>query len=187
MAAVYSFVEVSHGAYAHDVLPAVMLLEYLKHLVLPGHFAQHTGIFERRDAQQHTVVIFFQAEEIELRGVGEQRTVIVVEVVVYLIVGGVERTYALQKFHFAVGPLLAEHAYGLLRGHFKAPDGYPGIDDLLHTPAYVVHILKPHGMADVEIHEITVGDGYVDDHFRVTVDVVYGFGKHEEKRACVVA
>ena len=59
VAAVYSFVEVSHGAYAHDVLPAVMLLEYLKHLVLPGHFAQHTGIFERRDAQQHTVVIFF--------------------------------------------------------------------------------------------------------------------------------
>ncbi len=54
----------------------MMLLEDFKHLVLSGYLAQLIRVLERRNAQQHAVVILLQPEEIELRGIGEERAII---------------------------------------------------------------------------------------------------------------
>lgn len=72
MSRIDSLVEVAHGSDTQDFLPAMMLLEDIKHLVLPGHFAQLIRVADRRNAQQHAIIVLLQPEEIELGGIGEQ-------------------------------------------------------------------------------------------------------------------
>ena len=50
-------------------------------------------------AKQQSVVILLESEEIDLRGVRQQRTIVIVYIAVYIIIGGVETSDALQQFH----------------------------------------------------------------------------------------
>ena len=82
-------VEVAHSVDAEDILPAMMLLKDAEQLVLMDHLAQYLRILLGGDAQEGSLVIWVQTEHAELTGVGEQRTVVVVYVVVYLVVCGI--------------------------------------------------------------------------------------------------
>ena len=86
IAFLHGIVEVAHGAYFQDALPAVVLLEYLEHHVLLDHRAQLAGVASCGNAQQHPVVVFLQSEEIQLRGVGEQCAVVVIIVAAQFVV-----------------------------------------------------------------------------------------------------
>ena len=98
-ALVDTFVQVANGAHAQDVLPAVVLLEDAKHLVLHHNLAQLVGVLARRDAQQQSVIVFLQSEEIDLFRIGEDGTIEIVVVFADVVEGGVERTGALQEFY----------------------------------------------------------------------------------------
>ena len=65
-ALVDDLVQVADGAQPQDILPAMVLLEDAEHLVLVDHLAQLVGMGSRRYAQQQSVVVFLQSEEVEL-------------------------------------------------------------------------------------------------------------------------
>ena len=88
----------------------MMLLEDFEHLVLTGYLAQFIRVLERRNAQQHAVVILLQPEEIELRGVGEERAIIEVYVFTYFIIGSIERTEVRSSFTFSTSPFSSKRA-----------------------------------------------------------------------------
>ena len=67
----------------------MVFLEYLKQLVLANQFAQLRGVFLRRDAQQHAVVVLHKFEEMDLRRVYEQCAVIVVGISVDVVIFGI--------------------------------------------------------------------------------------------------
>ncbi len=54
----HHLIEIAHGAHPQYLLPAVVLLEYLKHLVLVCHLGQHAGKLEVGNAQQQPVKVF---------------------------------------------------------------------------------------------------------------------------------
>ena len=92
MTRLYRLVEVAHGSDTQDVLPAMVLLEDVEHLILLRHLAQFIRILERRNAQQHAIVILLQSEEIKSRSIGEQRAVIEIHIFTYFIIGGIDGT-----------------------------------------------------------------------------------------------
>ena len=82
---------------------------------------------------------------------------------------------------------LGEHLNGFLGGCLMAVNGNGGIDNLLHALTDVPCILKCHGMSDVEINIIAIGDGNVNGYLTRCVEVVDGFTQDEEQRAGVGA
>ena len=96
MAIIDGFVQVANGAHAQDVLPAVVLLEDAKHLVLHHNLTQFLGMLYRRNAQQQTIIVFLQAKEIDLRGASEQGAIEIVVILVDIIERGIERADTLQ-------------------------------------------------------------------------------------------
>ena len=61
--------------------------------------SQFVGMLTRRQTQQQTVVVLFQPEEVQLRGVRQQRAIVVVHIAVDIIIGGIESANALQKLN----------------------------------------------------------------------------------------
>ena len=184
---IHHLVEVSHGADAHDALPPMVLLEDLEHLFLMDELGQHARRLQVGDAQQQAVVERLQPEEIELRGVGEQGSVVIIHVVVYPIISGVDGADAAQQLHFGLVALVLEHAYGLLGGYLVAGDGHAGVDNLLHAPPDAVHVGLFHAAAYLQIHVVSVAHRDVDVDPALGVEVVHGLAEHEEERARIVA
>ena len=173
-------VEVAHSAHAHDALPSVVLLEDLKHLVLMGHLGQNGRILLVGNTEQHSVEILLHAKKIQLLRVGQERSIVIVHIVVDLIIGGVELSVTGEEFDFGLISLLAKHLHGLLGGHLVARDGYVGIDDFLHSAAYGINVLQSHGMSQLQVHIVAVGHRNVDDHFRMGIKVVDGLAQDKE-------
>ena len=174
-------------AQAEDVLPAMVLLEDAEHLVLMDHLVELAGMLTRGDAQQQAVEILLQAEEVELRGVGEHGTVVVVLIAVNLVVGGVEAPDATEKFHLRQGAALGEHLDGLFGGGLIAMDGQGCGDNLLHTAAQAPDVVEGHGVVELQVDKVAVGDGDVNPHAAVGVEVVGSLAEHEEEGAGVGA
>lgn len=141
MARINSRIEVAHCSDADNILPVMMLLEDFEHLVLTGYLAQFIRVLERRNAQQHAVVILLQPEEIELRGVGEERAIIEVYVFTYFIIGSIERARSAQQLHLLHITFLLEEGYGVLGRHHIAADRHTCIHDFLHSLTDAVHII----------------------------------------------
>ena len=149
------------------------------------HLAQLVGMGSRGDAQQQSVEILLQSEEVELRGVGEQTTIIIVYVAVNLVIGGIDAPYTLQQLHLREGVEGFEHANGLFGGGLVAVDGQGGVDNFLHAATDAAGIVQGDGVADVEVDVVAVGHGDVDRHLAPFVEVVDSLAEHEEERAGV--
>ena len=94
-APVDDFVQVADISQVHDVLPLVVFLEDAEHLVLADEGSELGGVIAVGDAQQQTVEVVFQSEEVDLRRVSEQRAVVIVLIAVDVVIGGVEASGAL--------------------------------------------------------------------------------------------
>ena len=101
-ALLHGAVELADRSDFHDVLPAVMLLEHLKHLVLSRHFAEHRRVFRRGNAQQQTVVVRFESEQLHRTRVLHQCSVEIVHEAVQVVVNRVERAECFEQCHFRV-------------------------------------------------------------------------------------
>ena len=135
MSASHHGIEVAHGAYTQNLLPAVVLANDLKHLCLLGHFLQAAGILSVGNAQEQAVVEAYEVEQVNLSRVGEQATVHVVDGVVQPVIVGIQVVLALQQLHLAGHALFAKHLYRLLDGALDTVDGHVRMDDFLHTLA----------------------------------------------------
>ena len=175
VALLYALVQVANGSQANDVLPLMVLLEDGEHLVLMGHLAQLVGMLGGRQTQQKTVEILLQSEEVELRRVDKHRAIVIVQVAVNIIIGGIETAGALQQLHLREGMQVCEHLDGILRQHLMTMDGQCGIDDGLHLSTNLAYILERHGVTNVEIDIIAVGDGDIDGHLGTLIEIVDGF------------
>ena len=164
-----------------------MLLEHAEHLVLMRHLGQHAGVLDGGNTQQRAVEVFLQSEEVDVLRIGEQRTVVVIHVVVNLIISGVELPRALQQLHLRHVATLLKHLHRFLGGHLVAQDGVCGIDDLLHALAYLVDILQFDGVANLQVDVETIAHRDVDNHPTALVNVVHRLAENEEQRARVVA
>ncbi len=164
-----------------------MLLEHTEHLVLMRHLGQHAGVLDGGYAQQRAVKVLLQSEEVDVLRIGEQRSVVVIHVVVNLIISGVELPRALQQLHLCHVAAFLKHLHGLLGGHLVAQNGVSGIDNLLHALAYLVDILQFDGVANLQVHVETIAHRNVDNHPTALVDVVHRLAENEEQRARVVA
>ena len=183
----HGFVEVAYGLDAEDALPAVMLLEHLEHLVLAYQFAQPGGILCGRDAQEDTVEVRFQAEEVDLCGIREHRTVVIVLVVVEHVIDRIERAAAAQQLCFLPVAETVEHFDGFFRRGLKTLYGQAGIDDFLHTGADAAHVVGRNGVSEFQIAVVAVRDRDVDHHAAARIEVVYGLAQHEKQRTGVSA
>lgn len=103
-AVLHGFIEIADGLYAHNLLPAVVLLEDVEHLVLPDKCSQPRRVFPVGDAKKYAVIILLYAEKIDKLGVGEQRTVVVIHIVVNLIICGVQLAALFRSFTLALSP-----------------------------------------------------------------------------------
>ncbi len=139
----------------------MVLFEYLEHLVLLCHLRQFAGISQVGNTQQQSVVIFLEPEEVYFRGVGQQRTIIIVHIIVYLIICGIDRTLAFEQLHFGLVAFRLKHSDGIFGGYLVAGDGHFFVNDLLHSFAYALHVFLIHGVPDLQIHIVSVAHGYV--------------------------
>ena len=178
-----SLIEVAHGSDAQDFLPAMMLLEDVEHLVLPGHLAQLVRILERRNAQEHAVIIFLQAEEIELGGIGEQCSVIIIHVFTYFIIGSIDRARSLEQFYFFHISLFLKQGDGIFRRNGEPANRHPGIDNLLHAAADDIHILIHNRPTETDIHIKAVGNRNINHHICSRIDILHRLAKYEEEGA----
>ena len=149
-------VEVADGAHAEDILPAVVLLEYLKQFVLTYQVAQFRRVFLRGDAQKHTIIVFHQFEKVYLRRVDEQCAVIIVVVSIDVVIFSIELAGAFQQFHLAYVAKVGKHFDGVLCRTFVADDRNLSIDNLLHPARYALHILVGDGTAELKVAVITI-------------------------------
>ena len=141
---VNDLIQVAHVAQVHDVLPLVVLLEDAEHLVLTDEGSELRGVFTRRYAQQQTVEVVFQSEQVYLRRVGQQCPIVVVLVTVNVVVGGKEASCTLQQLHLRQRPGLLEHADGFFRRCLVTVDGYGSINDVLHLLSQSGGIVRGH-------------------------------------------
>ena len=167
-----SLIEVAHGSDTQDFLPAMMLLEDVEHLVLPGHLAQLVRVLERRNAQEHAVIILLQAEEIELGGIGEQCSV-----------GSIDRARSLEQFYFFHISLFLKQGDGIFRRNGEPANRHPGIDNLLHAAADDIHILIHNRTTETDIHIETVGNRNINHHVCCRIDILHRLAKYEEEGA----
>ena len=157
-------VEVADGAQSKDILPTVVLLEYLEEFVLTYQVAQLRRVFLRGNAQQHTVVVLHQFEKMYLRRVDEQRAVVIILISVDVVIFGVELAGAFQQFNLAHVAKVGEHLDGFLRSAFVANDRNLSVDNLLHPARYALHILVGDCTAELQVAVVAVGHGDVDHH-----------------------
>ena len=182
---IHSLVEVTHRTDAQNVLPTMVLLEDLKHLVLLGQFAQYARVLDRRNAEQHTIIILLQAEEIQLGSIGEKRAIIEIDIFTYLIIGSVDGARGLEEFHLLHVTLLLEEGDGFLRRHHVSTDRHLGIDDLLHTLANPIDILIGSRATKAHIHIEAIRHRDVDDDIVGRIKVLHRLAEHKEERAGV--
>ena len=150
-----------------------MLLEDIKHLVLPGHFAQLIRVADRRDAQQHAIIVLLQPEEIELGGIGEQGAIIIIHIFTYFIIGGIDGTWSLEQFYFFHISLFLKQGNGILGRHHVSAYRHLGID---------VHILIYYRAPQTDIHIESVGYRNIDDHIRIRINILHRLAQYKEKR-----
>ena len=182
MSRIDSLVEVTHGSDTQDFLPAMMLLEDIKHLVLSGHFAQLIRVADRRNAQQHAIIVLLQPEEIELGGIGEQGTIIIIHIFTYFIIGGIDGTRSPEKLHLLHIALFLEEGDSLLGRHREAAYRHLGVDNLLHAAAENVHILIYYRTPQTDIHIESIGYRNIDDHIRIRINILHCLAQYKEKR-----
>ena len=181
------FIEVAYSADTENFLPSVVLLEYLKHLVLPDNLGQNPWIFNRRDAQQQTVIVFVKSEEIKTSRVGQQRTIIKVHVIINLIIGSVEFSCTLQEFGLSLIAPVSEHLYRLFCRYFEAFHRHMSIDNLLHALANAVYIGLFYRVTKLQIDVIAIGNRDIYDDITLGIKVVNSLTEHEKQCPCVVA
>ena len=181
MIGIYRLVKIAYSPDAQDTLPAMMLLEYLKHLVLSGHFAQHIRVLERRNAQEHAIIIFLQPEEIELRGIGEQRAVVIIYIITYFIIGSIDRARCLEQFHLLNISFLLKQRHSLFGRHGEPAYRHPGIDNLLHATADDVHIFIYNRSAQADIYVETIRYGDINHHICSRINVLYRLAENKEE------
>ena len=169
----------------------MVLLEYLEHLVLPNERSEPRRILLGRDAQQHSIKVILQSEEINLSGSGEHRTIIIVAIAINVVVGGIEPARALQQLDLGVGVRCRKHADSLLGSSLMPVDGQVGIDNLLHALPQVADIVGRDIAAlalvvlDGKVDVIAVGHGDVDDDGAARPQVACCLAEHEEQAASV--
>ena len=134
----------------------MVFLEDAEHLVLVGHLSQLRRMFHRGDAEQQSVVVFLQSEEVHLPRVGEQRTVVVVLIAVDVVVDGVESSGTAEELHLGEFSRLSEHVDHLVGGCFVAMDGQCLVDDALHTLADEPHVVERDGTPHLHVNIIAV-------------------------------
>ena len=178
-----SLIEVAHGSDTQDFLPAMMLLEDIKHLVLSGHFAQLIRVADRRNTQQHAIIVLLQPEEIELGGIGEQCSVIIIHVFTYFIIGSIDRARSLEQFYFFHISLFLKQGDGIFRRNGESANWHPGIDNLLHAAADDIHILIHNRTTETDIHIETVGNRNINHHVCCRIDILHRLAKYEEEGA----
>ena len=151
-----------------------------------GHLVEFCWVLGRRYAQQHAVAIFLQTEEINLRGVGQQRPIVVVGVAIDVVVDGIHPSCTSEEFHLREFTHLLEHADDFLCVCFVAVDGNGGIDDLLHALANIAHVLERDGAWQLHVDVVTIGNGNVDRHVGgVETEVAHCLAEDEEQGADV--
>ena len=77
----------------------MVLFEDAKHLVLVRHLAQLIRMLTRGQTQQQTIEILLKPKEIELRGIGKQRTVIIVHIAINIIIGSKQSASRFQQLY----------------------------------------------------------------------------------------
>ena len=160
----HRLVEIAYRAHVEDVLPSVVFLKYFEHLVLLYDVAQPRGVVGRRNTQQQTVIIAFEAKQSQLRGIGEHGAIVVILVSIKVVVGGIECPDAAQELHLWHIAHRLEHADSLFGGGFVAAQRQMSIHDFLHSSADFVGINIGHRVSEVQIAVITVRHGYVYHH-----------------------
>ena len=142
----------------------MVFLEDAEHLVLTDKSSEFRGVFTCRYAQQQTVEVVFQSEQVYLRRVGQQCPIVVVLVTVNVIVGGEESSCTLQQLHLRQRPGLLEHADGFFRRCLVTVDGYGSINDVLHLLSQSGGIVRGYRPTYLQVHVIAIADGNVDNH-----------------------
>ena len=140
-------------------------------------------MFARWQAEQQAIVIFLYAKEINLRGVGKQRAVIVVYVAIYIIIGGIKTSGALQKLNLGAVVQAIEELDGLFGGGFVAMDRQGGIDNLLHATTDGASIVEGDRATNVQVYVVAIGNGDVDGYLAGVEKIVNGLTEHEEEAA----
>ncbi len=187
MAGEDGFVQVAHGAYAHLLLPVVILLEHLEHLVLLDERGEFCRLAALRHTEQQTVGEHLQAEGGEQTGACEHGTVVVVRVVVEGIEGGVHLAETLYEVHLGGLAALFESLYHVLGGLLVAVDVVVGSYYLLHLLAYVVGIVGGDVATEEKTAEVTVADGELYLDARIGVQVAHGLAEYHVERLGVGA
>ena len=179
-------VELTGIAHPKDVLPTVELLNDVVHFLLGHHLLQFFRILARRDTQEQALEELLHAEEVQLACPRQEAGVEVVHRIAQAVVVGIEVALALQKPCLAFHSLGAEQVYGLLYGALHAVYLLVHGHYLLHALLYGHGILLRHLPAYAQFAEVTAAHRRTYYQLPSGVEVLHGFGKHQEEsqRVC---
>ena len=152
-----------------------------------GHvdlLSQNGRIVPVGHAQQHTVVVGFQAKHLQISRTGHQRTIIVVGGVAQRVVVAIDLSAGLEQFHLVGETALSKDADGFFVGRLRTTEGHVEVDNLLHTVADECHVAIRQCVVVLllEITIVSARDGVLDEQFRTRKDVLCSLVEQEAQR-----
>ena len=187
IATLHSLVEVARGSAAEYVLPSLVLAYDLMHLGLRRERLELGRVLSGRYAQEQTIVVRHDLEEVYGSRVCEQAGIEIVYGVGELIVVRIERGLTLEQLDLAVHALGLKERYSLFDGALYVMYGEVGCNDLLHTLAYGLSVVGSDCPADAQLAVVAARDSRTYDEPTLGIEVFDRLGKDKKESACVGA
>ena len=99
MSGVAGNVEIAYGADAQNLVPAAVFLKDFQHFFLFDYLFQLFGVLAVGNAQQQSVVVFYDIELADVSRAGNQAAVIVIDTVFQPVIESIELSAGLQQFY----------------------------------------------------------------------------------------
>ena len=167
-------VDSSHIVQTHDHVPAHSLGKQFESLWLRCARGKLCRIFTVGHTQQHTIVVYLYAEDLEIAGRRNQSAIVIVDGVAKSIVVGIELSAGLKQTHLVDEPTVAEDLDGLFSQSLCAAERHILVDDLLHASSDLIDIalFDRRTIGLVEVAEITTRDWVLDVQAAVGEDIL---------------
>ena len=156
MTFVAGHVQVAYRADAQNLVPAMVFLKHFQHFFLFHYLFQLGRILPVGNAQQQSVVVFHDVEQVDVSRARYQAAVVTVHRIAQLVIVRVELPVSIQQSCLVHHSPFFEQTNYFFRVTFSACVGNIGRDDFLHFLFDALHVIQSDGTVDMQFAEISL-------------------------------
>ena len=156
MTFVAGHVQVAYRADAQNLVPAMVFLKHFQHFFLFHYLFQLGRILPVGNAQQQSVVVFHDVEQVDVSRARYQAAVVTVHRIAQLVIVRVELPVSIQQPCLVRHPPFFKQADYFFRVAFRTCIGNVGRNDFLHFLLDALHVVQPDGSVDMQFAEISL-------------------------------